>query len=49
MIITFDEYQADYDISPELQAVYVTTDLKDQDMDAETYSYFLAYGDTCGN
>ena len=48
MIISFDEYLADYDISPELQAIDVTTCLKDLD-DAETYSYFLAYGDTCTN
>jgi hypothetical protein len=44
MIITFDEYLADKDC-PELQAVYVTTDLKDQDMNAETYCYYLAYGE----
>jgi len=31
MIITFEEYQADYDISPELQAIYVTTDSRDAD------------------
>ena len=45
MIITFDEYQADYDISPELQAIYVTTDSRDVDYNCETYSYYLAYGE----
>ena len=44
MIISFDEYLADQDC-PELQAVYVTTDLEDQDINAETYSYLLAYGE----
>ena len=33
MIISFDEYLADYDISPELQAIDVTTCLKDLDED----------------
>lgn len=44
------DYLADQDC-PELcnNDAFTFIDCKDADLDAETYSFFLAYGDTCTN